>query len=599
MADNTIGWGQGSVNNTNDWGKGKANSTNDWGSIYANSPSGDTNIEGGSAVDLDSFIIEVNTANTGSGTTASNQFELPWIGTYDVDWGDGNTETGVVNTQTHTYSTAGTYDISVTATTGRIFFYNSSDEIKLIDIKQWGTCQWTYLNYAFPNTRLTTTTATDIPDLTNVGSFRYMFRASTIVDVTNINNWNVSNIADTAQMFEGFGMSFIGDLSNWNTSNFQNIELMFRNNTSFNSDISGWDVSSVTDMRETFYNCTSFNQPIGSWDTSSVLEMTRMFYNCDSFDQDISSWQVSQVTQFSQFMQSATGLSTANYDALLIAWDSQGAMSYSGTVDFGGSQYTLGGAAEAARTSLISKWGGIVDGGGVLDATTNLIASYNFDTDFTDYTGNNDAISHNSALISTNDYVVNKGLNNTQGTAYLTIPDSNDFSFTDGVNDLPFSISFWINFSTTNLQAIIWKGGGSSNREYRIQTADGFGNGFQIKVMSPTTDFISAVGFDSSPYSINTFYHLAFTYDGSGSETGLKIYVNGVDETTTTSQTGTYTGMVNSNFDTAIGVRGDTLSGLNSVSKIDELHVWKNRELSSGEVLEIYNTENGGTSILP
>jgi hypothetical protein len=57
--------------------------------------------------------------------------------------------------------------------------------------------------------------------------------------------------------------------------------------------------------------------------------------------------------------------STANYDALLIAWDAQGAMSYSGTVNFGGSTYTLGGAAEAARTSLISKWGGIIDGGGV------------------------------------------------------------------------------------------------------------------------------------------------------------------------------------------------------------------------------------------
>jgi hypothetical protein len=47
----------------------------------------------------------------------------------------------------------------------------------------------------------------------------------------------------------------------------------------------------------------------------------------------------------------------------LIAWDAQGAMSYSGTVNFGGSQYTAGGAAEAARTSLISKWGGITDGG--------------------------------------------------------------------------------------------------------------------------------------------------------------------------------------------------------------------------------------------
>jgi hypothetical protein len=62
---------------------------------------------------------------------------------------------------------------------------------------------------------------------------------------------------------------------------------------------------------------------------------------------------------------SGVTLSTVNYDALLIAWDAQGAMSYSGTVNFGSSKYTAGGAAEAARTSLISKWGGIIDGGAV------------------------------------------------------------------------------------------------------------------------------------------------------------------------------------------------------------------------------------------
>jgi hypothetical protein len=50
-------------------------------------------------------------------------------------------------------------------------------------------------------------------------------------------------------------------------------------------------------------------------------------------------------------------LSTANYDALLIDWDAQGAMAYSGTVNFGGSKYTSGGAAEAARTSLDNKVG--------------------------------------------------------------------------------------------------------------------------------------------------------------------------------------------------------------------------------------------------
>jgi hypothetical protein len=92
--------------------------------------------------------------------------------------------------------------------------------------------------------------------------------------------------------------------------------------------------------------------------------MQGVFRNATLFNQNIGSWDINQVTNFSNFMLSA-GISTANYDALLIAWDAQGAMSYSGTVNFGSSQYTTGGTAEAARTSLISKWGGITDGGGV------------------------------------------------------------------------------------------------------------------------------------------------------------------------------------------------------------------------------------------
>jgi surface protein len=112
-----------------------------------------------------------------------------------------------------------------------------------------------------------------------------------------------------------------------------------------------------------FVNCVLFNGDVSGWDTSALLTATNMFFNCDAFNQDLSSWDINQVSALSGFMQNASGLSTANYDALLIAWDAQGAMSYSGTVNFGGSQYTSGGAAEAARTSLISKWGGITDGG--------------------------------------------------------------------------------------------------------------------------------------------------------------------------------------------------------------------------------------------
>jgi len=88
-----------------------------------------------------------------------------------------------------------------------------------------------------------------------------------------------------------------------------------------------------------------------------------MLYNSDAFDQNISSWDINQVTSLTGFMQNANGLSTANYDALLIAWDAQGAMSFSGTANFGGSQYTGGGSAATAHASLVTKWGGITDGG--------------------------------------------------------------------------------------------------------------------------------------------------------------------------------------------------------------------------------------------
>ena len=106
---------------------------------------------------------------------------------------------------------------------------------------------------------------------------------------------------------------------------------------------------------------------LSNWDTSSVLDMGDMFRGrLGLASLDIASWQVSQVIDFYGFMDGCVGMTTPQYDATLIAWDAQGAFATSDVLDFGGSVYTLGGAAEAARTSLISKTGGsIIDGGGI------------------------------------------------------------------------------------------------------------------------------------------------------------------------------------------------------------------------------------------
>ena len=58
------------------------------------------------------------------------------------------------------------------------------------------------------------------------------------------------------------------------------------------------------------------------------------------------------------------GLSTANYDALLVGWEGQ---AHNNGVNFhaGSSTYTLLSAADTARTNLITDLWSITDGGGI------------------------------------------------------------------------------------------------------------------------------------------------------------------------------------------------------------------------------------------
>lgn len=304
---NEIGWGQG-VNNDIGWGQGGDNEIG-WGSIYEVSWFGETLFEASSS---NEFIISVKTDN--AGTSASDQFTIPTTGggySYDITSSDGHDLTGQTGSVTLTFSSAGTYDVTITGDFPRIFFNGGGDRLKLLEIKQWGSQAWTSMAAAFDKCANVAITATDVPDLSSVTSCEEMFRECDVIQ---------------------------------------------------NEDLNSWDVTNVTDMSFMFFRCNNFNCQIESWDMSNVLQLDN-FMPITPFDRDISLWDINQVTNLTSFMAGATGLSTANYDALLIAWDAQGAMSYSGTVNFGGSKYTSGGAAETARTSLIAKWGGITDGG--------------------------------------------------------------------------------------------------------------------------------------------------------------------------------------------------------------------------------------------
>ena len=362
---------------------------------------------GGAAQVNTDFVTVWNVASDGEVVTLPLESAGVYSGT--IDWGDGGaTSTLSYANRAHTYASAGTYTITISGDTLQGWaFKNTGDKLKITDVSNWGF-------FEFDRTRMfqgcsnMDVSATDIPtisttdfssqfyntgitnpnwsgwDMTGVTNYSLCFMLSSNFN-GNIGNWVTGVTTNISSMLNGCS-SFNQDLSGWNTSAVTDAQNVLASATSFNSSVANWvlngtwfrpfngasaftgigvekwDTSGLTSGQNMFVNCTSFNGNTSGWNTSSLLNASNMFYNCGSYDQDMSGWDINQVTNFLSFCFGVT-LSTANYDALLIAWDAQGAMSYSGTVNFGASKYTAGGAAEAARTSLISKWGGITDGG--------------------------------------------------------------------------------------------------------------------------------------------------------------------------------------------------------------------------------------------
>jgi surface protein len=310
------------------------------------------------------FVFTIDTENTSSGSSLNTQFMMPLVsgGSYNatVNWGDGSSDTITSYNQqevTHTYTSAGQYEISIEGTLQGWQFNNAGDKLKMLDIKQWGVLDLS-TSAAFYGCSNLDASATDAPTVSST-SFNTMFR-----DCTNFNgaigNWDISSVTRIDQCFYQCS-TFNQPLNNWNVSNVTNMSYMFYNCLSFDQDLNSWDTSNVERMDATFLNASQFNGDIYSWDTTNVENMIAMFYNCDLFDQSLAAWNIENVTNFTNFMQNASGLSTSNYDATLIAWALQ-TVNSGLSINFGGSQFTE--SAYASRFSLIEddSWT-IVDGG--------------------------------------------------------------------------------------------------------------------------------------------------------------------------------------------------------------------------------------------
>ena len=343
----------------------------------------------------DAFITTWKTDNPG--VSGDNQITIPTFPEetyeYTIDWGDGNSDANITGDITHTYYEPGIYQVAISGTFPRIYFNESGDREKVLNIKQWGAIIWNSMESAFAGCSNLSVGANDAPNLSNVTSLRRMFfycnyafsypgsreysnfngvenfntwNVSTITDMSNlfdksafgqdISSWNVNNVTDMSYLF--FSTQFFNhDISNWNVGNVVNMIGTF-GSSSFKQDVTDWDVSNVTNM-DFMFNSTYFDQDISSWDVSNVTSMRHMLSQC-SFNQDISTWNVSNVGDMSNIFDD-NDLSRENYDKILIAWSQLSSLKYGITLGAKDVQYCASKDAREALTN-INGWN-IIDQG--------------------------------------------------------------------------------------------------------------------------------------------------------------------------------------------------------------------------------------------
>jgi hypothetical protein len=175
--------------------------------------------------------------------------------------------------------------------------------------------------------------------------------------------------------------------------------------------------------------------------------------------------------------------------------------------------------------------------------------------------------------------------------------NSLDYTFGDGVNDYPFSISAWIKPTRTGVSFPIinkvYNNGSQDEWELRTLGTDA------IRFVLYKNDVLNRRGRDTTiqTTALQDWCHIVGTYDGRGGSTaydGIKIYVNSIRSDATNTSKNTYTAMSNKWSSVKIGHHDDYNLWANGL--IDEVAIF-NSELSQTDVNDIFN--NGVPSALP
>jgi surface protein len=301
-----------------------------------------------------SFNSTWKTDNLSVTASAANQITLPLnvSGSYNfmVYWGD-NTSSSISSALqpeiTHSYASAGTYNVTMSGYIKGFQFTNGRDRRKIINISQWGGLKLTSAVGAFFGCdALTLNNITDTPNLyvanhnglsgpTLSATFRSCSLITSIsrldqwdtskVDIMaqtfyqanrfnqNIGSWNTGNVTNMANLFSAptttithsFNNGGSDSIKNWDTSKVTTFSQTFLYNPNFNQPIGSWNVSSASIFNFMFYYATGFNQPLNNWNTISAISMSSIFFSASTFNQPLNNWNTSNVVSMFQTFGSA------------------------------------------------------------------------------------------------------------------------------------------------------------------------------------------------------------------------------------------------------------------------------------------------------
>ena len=312
------------------------------------------------------FITTWNTNN--AGVSGIDQIALPVTASstypFDVVYNGSviKTVTGVGDNVVTFPDGTGIKTISIDAPIDSWTFNNGGDRLKILDIGQWGNLKVGNAGRYFYGCNNMTVTATDAPDLTGTSQFFRFFAGCSSLVNEDFGNWDVSGIKQAEEMFLSCP-NYIGNgLENWDVSGFTAVRFLFRHCGNFNGDIRNWVLASANNWTLLLGNCASFNRDLSAWNTSHVTGVHSIFSGCLAYDgAGVDSWDVSNITVMNN-MFLGSGLTTANYDLILSAWN---LLILKNNVSFhaGSAQYSAG-APAAARANIISTYAWTITDGG-------------------------------------------------------------------------------------------------------------------------------------------------------------------------------------------------------------------------------------------